>query len=44
MGIGHVAAKPDGNFHEPVFRFVGDGIGFFGSALVDSVTIQVVQE
>ena len=36
--------EPDGNFHEPVFRFDGEGIGFFGSALVDSVTIDVVRE
>ncbi len=33
--------EADGNFHEAEFAIEGDGIGYFGSALVDSVRLQV---
>ncbi|MFQ5584215.1 MAG: hypothetical protein ACE5GL_07255 [Calditrichia bacterium] len=33
----------DGNYHEPVFHIDGDGIGVFGSALVDTVYLNVIQ-
>ncbi len=33
----------DGNFHEPVETFQGDGIGVFGSAIADTVKFTVVR-
>jgi hypothetical protein len=33
----------DGNFHEPVFHIEGDGIGVFGSAVIDTVYLNVVE-
>ena len=35
--------EADGNFHEADFTVEGDGIGYFGSALVDSVRLQVLR-
>ncbi|MFT5373830.1 MAG: hypothetical protein ACI906_000646 [Candidatus Latescibacterota bacterium] len=35
--------EDDGNFHEPQFLIEGDGIGYFGSALVDTVHVQVLR-
>lgn len=35
--------EEDGNFHEPVFALEGDGIGYFGSALVDSVNLTITR-
>lgn len=32
----------DGNFHEPAFHITGDGIGVFGSAIVDTVFFEVL--
>jgi hypothetical protein len=34
--------EPDGNFHEPVFRFAGDGVGVFGSAVTDTINFTIV--
>jgi hypothetical protein len=31
----------DGNFHEPRFNFIGEGIGVFGSAIADTVYLTV---
>lgn len=36
--------EADGNFHEPKFAIQGDGIGYFGSALVDSVRLRVLRQ
>lgn len=33
--------EEDGNFHEPVFAIEGDGIGYFGSAIPDTVYLEV---
>jgi hypothetical protein len=33
----------DGNYHEPVFHFDGDGIGVFGSATVDTAYFEVLR-
>ena len=33
----------DGNFHEPVETFQGDGIGVFGSAISDTVKFSIIQ-
>ncbi len=33
----------DGNFHEPVMYFEGDGIGVFGSAVTDTTYFEVVR-
>ena len=33
--------EDDGNFHEPVFAIEGDGIGYFGSAVPDTVYLEV---
>lgn len=33
----------DGNLHEPIFDIEGDGIGVFGSAIVDTVYMQVLR-
>jgi len=35
--------EDDGNFHAPRFLIEGDGIGYFGSALVDTVRVQVLR-
>lgn len=35
--------EPDGNFHEPVFHIDGDGIGVFGSAIVDTTYFRVLK-
>lgn len=34
--------QPDGNFIEPEFHFLGDGIGIFGSAVKDTVTFNLL--
>lgn len=34
--------QPDGNFIEPEFHFLGDGIGIFGSAVKDTVTFNLI--
>jgi hypothetical protein len=33
----------DGNYHEPVFHIEGDGVGVFGSAVIDTVYLKVVE-
>lgn len=33
----------DGNFHEPAFHIEGDGIGVFGSAVVDTAYFEVLR-
>ena len=33
----------DGNYHEPVFHVEGDGIGVFGSAVVDTAYFEVLR-
>lgn len=33
----------DGNFHEPTLHIEGDGIGYFGSALADTVYFTVIR-
>ena len=33
----------DGNFHEPIMNFTGDGIGVFGSCIADTVYFKVTQ-
>ncbi len=35
--------EEDGNFHEPVFSVDGDGIGFFGSAIPDTVHLEITR-
>ena len=35
--------EDDGNFHEPLFHFTGDGIGVFGSAVADTVYFEIVR-
>ncbi len=35
--------EADGNFHSAAFSIEGDGIGYFGSALVDSVQLRVLR-
>jgi len=35
--------EEDGNFHAAKFNFEGDGIGYFGSAVVDTVQIKVLR-
>ncbi len=35
--------EEDGNFHEPVFNFEGDAIGYFGSAIADTVYIEITR-
>ena len=32
----------DGNFHEPILHVEGDGVGVFGSAIVDTVYFEVL--
>ena len=36
--------EEDGNFHEPLFKVEGDGIGYFGSAIADTVFIEVLSD
>jgi hypothetical protein len=36
--------EPDGNLHEPLFHIDGDGIGVFGSAVTDTVYINVLKK
>lgn len=35
--------EDDGNFHEPEFRLEGDGMGYFGSAIADTVMLEVTR-
>lgn len=35
--------EDDGNFHEPEFRLEGDGMGYFGSAVADTVMFEVLR-
>ena len=35
--------EEDGNFHAPVFSIEGDGIGYFGSAIPDTVYLEVTR-
>jgi hypothetical protein len=35
--------EPDGNLHEPIFEIDGDGIGVFGSAVADTVYINILR-
>jgi hypothetical protein len=35
--------EEDGNFHEPIFSMQGDGIGYFGSAVPDTVYLEVTR-
>ncbi|MBT7860200.1 MAG: DUF4249 family protein, partial [Gemmatimonadetes bacterium] len=35
--------EEDGNFHEPVFALEGDGIGYFGSAIADTVSLTITR-
>lgn len=35
--------EADGNFHEPVLIFQGDGIGVFASAIADTATFSIVR-
>ena len=35
--------EEDGNFHAAKFNFEGDGIGYFGSAVMDTVQIKVLR-
>ena len=34
--------EEDGNFHEAKFNIEGDGIGVFGSVVMDSITVKVI--
>jgi len=34
---------PDGNLHEPIFDIDGDGIGVFGSAVTDTVYLEILK-
>jgi hypothetical protein len=36
--------EDDGNFHEPVFSIEGDGIGYFGSAIPDTVYVEILRD
>ncbi len=36
--------EEDGNFHEPVFSIEGDGIGYFGSAIPDTVYVEILRD
>ena len=36
--------EPDGNLHEPIFEIEGDGIGVFGSAVTDTIYINVLKK
>jgi len=35
--------EEDGNFHEAVFSIEGDGIGYFGSAIVDTASLRITR-
>jgi len=35
--------ESDGNFHEPILIFTGDGIGVFASAIRDSIKFSIVK-
>lgn len=35
--------EPDGNLHEPIFDITGDGIGVFGSAVTDTVYLNILK-
>jgi hypothetical protein len=35
--------EDDGNFHEAIFNIEGDGIGVFGSVVMDTVMVRVIQ-
>ena len=35
--------EDDGNFHAPEFRLEGDGIGYFGSAVTDTVMLEITR-
>ncbi|MBI2419393.1 MAG: hypothetical protein HYV28_16140, partial [Ignavibacteriales bacterium] len=35
--------EPDGNFHEPVQIFTGDGIGVFASAVKDTLVFSIIK-
>lgn len=39
-----VTQGADGNHHEPAFHIDGDGIGVFGSAVVDTAYFEVLRE
>jgi len=34
----------DGNLHEPIFDIEGDGIGYFGSAITDTLYLEVLKK
>ena len=36
--------EPDGNFHEAKFNIEGDGIGYFGSAIADTISVKVLKK
>ena len=36
--------EEDGNFHEPSFEIEGDGIGVFGSMVMDRIRVEVLRE
>ena len=36
--------EEDGNFHESVFSIEGDGIGYFGSVIPDTVYVEVLRD
>jgi hypothetical protein len=33
----------DGNLHEPLFHIEGDGIGVFGSAVIDTLSLNIIK-
>ena len=36
--------EPDGNLHEPIFNIDGDGIGVFGSAVTDTIFLNILKK
>jgi hypothetical protein len=34
----------DGNLHEPIFHIKGDGIGVFGSAVIDTLSLNILKK
>jgi hypothetical protein len=34
----------DGNLHEPLFHIEGDGIGVFGSAVIDTISLNILKK
>ncbi len=36
--------EPDGNLHQPIFDIEGDGIGVFGSAVTDTVYLNILKK